>query len=153
MMDFLVHREPKSSTYQVARAEALLYTGKVQTILGQTQAGERTSSEGLALILSMAQMPAAQTNELDLAANALVRLHRDQKHDASLALSFAQREVAASASASVDQLLTLAETQRYAGLIPESQETAQRVSKLLSLHPNSIGSSDERAKINNLLRP
>jgi non-specific serine/threonine protein kinase/serine/threonine-protein kinase len=153
MMDFLVHREPKSSTYQVARAEALLYTGKVQTILGQTQAGERTSSEGLALILSMAQMPAAQTNELDLAANALVRLHRDQKHDASLALSFAQREVAASASASVDQLLTLAETQRYAGLIPESQETAQRVSKLLSLHPNSIGSSDERAKINNLLSP
>ncbi len=151
MMDFLVRREPKSETYQVARAEALLYTGKVQIILGQTQAGERASSEGLALILSMAQKPAAETNELDLAANALVRLHRDQRHDAPLALSFAQREIAASTNVSVDQLLTLAEVQRYAGLVPASRETAQKASMLLSLHPNSIGSSDERTKISRLL--
>jgi tetratricopeptide (TPR) repeat protein/predicted Ser/Thr protein kinase len=151
MMNFLVQREPKSPTYQVARAEALLYTGKVQKILGQAQAGEKNSSEGLALILSMAQKPSAATNQLDLAANALVRLDRNRPRDAPLALSFAQREVASSAAPSVEQLITLATAQRYAGLVLQSKQTAQKASSLLALHPNSIGSGDERTKIHQLL--
>ena len=151
MMDFLVEHNPGSATYQEARAESLLSYGRMLTKLGDKEAGEKSTNEGLALIIPIAKKPGAETNELELAADELVRLHRDARVDAPLALSFAQRELAASSDITVEQLLTLAEAQRFAGLTAPSMETARKALKLLSLHPKSIGSTAQMQQIRDLL--
>ena len=150
-MDFLVQHNPSSATYQEARAESLLSYGRMLHKLGQPQPGDKATEEGLAIILPIANKPGAETNELDLAANELVRLHRDPKHDAPLALSFAQRELAASSEITVEQLLTLAEAQRFAGLTAQSQQTAQKALKLQSLHAKGIDSTAQGKQIRQLL--
>jgi tetratricopeptide (TPR) repeat protein/predicted Ser/Thr protein kinase len=153
MMNFLVHLEPQNRSWQQARAEALLNYGRLQTKLGQLQAGQRASDEGVALIVSLAQKPNAETNELDLAANSLVELHRDPTRDVPLALSFAQRDLAASPHPTVDQLLTLANAQRFASLTAQSKDSVQNALNLLALHPKSIGSAAQREQAHKLLLP
>ena len=151
MMDFLVEHNPGSATYQEARAESLLSYGRMLTRLGQRQSGEKATREGLAIIIPIAKKPGAETNELELAANALVRLHRDPRHDAPLALSFAQRELASSSDVTVEQLLTLADAQRFAGQTGAAHSTAKTALARLEATPLGLGHLTDLAHAKDVL--
>ena len=149
--DFLVRHNPQSATYQNARAEALLSCGRLRIKLGQQAAGQQATAEGLSLSVATARKPAAQTNELQQATEALVSLHQNPAQDAALALSFAEREVASSKEPQVDQIIDLAQAQRYAGLGALSKVTAEHALKLQSLHPNGLDSVENMRGIRQLL--
>jgi tetratricopeptide (TPR) repeat protein len=152
MMEFLIRRDPQSSTYKEAYAESLIKYATVLNRLGQREEGEKAGNEGVSIILSMVRKPDAETNELALATNALITLHPSARQDGALALSLAQREIASSSEVTVDQLLDLAEAQHFAGRVADSRATAEQALKLQLRHPKSMGSTANFRKIAALLR-
>ncbi len=150
-MNVLVHLDPKSVGWQFHRAEALLRYGKLQLQLGQRSEGERTSKEGLALIIPLAQQPTAEANILGVASDYLVSLHPGPKRDAPMAVDFAQRAIAASPRPSAGQYLTLAEAQRFAGQTEQSKGSAEAALAILVANPKSIGNAAQLAHANRLI--
>jgi tetratricopeptide (TPR) repeat protein/predicted Ser/Thr protein kinase len=147
-MQFLVAQDPGNTTWAWHRADALLRYGRAQLRRGPSGEGARQSREALSELVELAKRESAESGLLSLAATSLLTMHGD----AAMAVTFAERAVAAEQPPSVDALLTLAEAQRAAGLMQDAQTSARRALELLAVHPRSVGNAEKSARANRLLK-
>src|ERR1035441_3709838 len=94
----------------------------------------------------------AEPDTLGTASQFLVYLHRDPAKDAPLAVALAQRAMAGGGQDSSDQLLLLAEAQRFNHQVKESKESAQAALKILEATPKGLGHGTDFVQARELIR-
>jgi non-specific serine/threonine protein kinase/serine/threonine-protein kinase len=137
--NILFRLQPKNETWKYLHANALLSHGKALMESGRREQGEVECSQGLQLVLPMAADADAEPDTLGTASQFLVYLHRDPAKDAPLAVSLAQRAMSGGGQDSSDQLLLLAEAQRFNHQVKESKGSAQAALKILEATPKGLG--------------
>jgi serine/threonine protein kinase len=151
MMDFVAHKDPTNTVPQFRRAMAQALYAHAELQLGKKEEGERLASESLATLIPMAQKKDAGARALGITADALVKLRSHSKTDALLAASFAQRAIEREQRPRVEEYLTLAEAEHFAGAPDEARRAAQSALKLIPPHEVSLSDANDRSTANALL--
>jgi tetratricopeptide (TPR) repeat protein len=146
-MQFLLTQDPGNKTWAWHHADALLRYGRTLSRLGHPEKGDRQAREALSLLVELAKPESADSGLLSLAATSLLSMQGDAK----MAMTFAQRAVAAEEPPSVDDILTLAGAQHAAGRDGDARESARRALDLLTVHPRSLGNAAKSARATRLL--
>ncbi|MEO6923737.1 MAG: serine/threonine-protein kinase [Bryocella sp.] len=152
-IETLLRQDPQNMEWQYTRAQGLLRHGRLLVRLGQKPEGRKASQAGLDIVVPLALRSDASGNVLGVAADALTSLHRDPSHDAPLAVAFARRAIASSPHPSTNQIITLAQAQRFAGMQADSHASAQAALALLRAHPRSASNASQSAEALKLLQP
>ncbi len=134
----LARLEPDNVTWKLLHASALLSHGKALVETGQRPRGLAECDAGMEILLPIARSEDATADALGTASQYLVYLHRDAARDGPLAVLYAQRAMAGSPP-SADQLLLLAEAQRFNRQPAESKVSARSALALLEATPNGLG--------------
>ena len=151
-LKFLIKLQPDNEAWHHQYDAGLIHEGQYLIHAGNPAAGFAECSQGLDLLLPIAAAPDAQPDSLDLASSTLVFLHRNPAVDAPLAVSLARRSIALSGGApSVDQLLNLAQAQKFAGQADEAHATAQAALTILQASPNALGHAQDIARARTIL--
>ena len=133
--DAILRKDPTNALWQFRRSMALARSAELLAQTGNVTEATRQARESIAIIVPLALKPEAHARVLGLASDSLVKFHLDPPRDAPMALSFAQRSVAGSQIPTAEQLLTLAEAQRFANDADAARNSAQAVIKTLDAHP------------------
>ena len=147
----LLQRSPKNLRWQMIQAQDWMTLGRVETKLGERDAGREASLKGLDEAVRLAQSKDAAPEALGLAADALVELH-PHADDAQLALGFAERAAKAFARPTPAQLLTLAKSEAAAGEAELATKTARAVLAGLAGPVKSKIVADEIAEAHRLMK-
>jgi len=137
----ILRKDPTNTIWQFRRSIALARWGTLLMKAGNKDEGLRHGAESLAIVLPLAQKPDAGPRILDLASSSLVHFSPAPGHDGPLAVSFARRAIGDAQHATTEQLVILAEAQRFAGAGNDAMLSAQAAIK--SLPPHLVGLSDK----------
>jgi hypothetical protein len=150
-MDALMKQDPGDHAWTFARAQGMLRYATLMMKTGRQSDGNSIRDTSLKVLVPLSQQEDADANLLSITAAALADRQENPSRDAPLAIAFAQRAVATSPHPSVDELLALAESQRFGGLIPASREIARKALELQRIHPAAEGSASHLKQIYKLL--
>lgn len=145
-VDSILRKDPTNAIWQFRRSMALARSGTLMMKSGDSAEALRLGRQSLDIIVPLALKSDAGPRILNLAANSLVRFHAEPAHDAPLALAFAQRAIADNQHPSPEQLLTLAEAQKFAGKPADARVSVQAALKALGSQEDGAAVAAQRAR-------
>jgi tetratricopeptide (TPR) repeat protein len=150
-VEFILHKDPASPTWQFRRSVGLTRAGFLSMKSGNSVDGRRLGREALAIVVPLALKPDAAPRILHFAAITVTNFGADMERDGAMAVSFAQRAIGDEKNPTADEILTLADAQKFAGQTAEARASAQAALKTTDAHGSGIEAAALRVRAERLL--